>query len=233
MKETAKVRRELTAFHEAGHCVAARVLGMQIEDEGCCILTNDPFLGSTTINLDDLKSRPRDGMVTVIAGPVASVLREADLLKRRGVELSEEILSEVSHSTAEAMVPEVGGPEVDGEISADVDVINNLMAELIGHRCADTSKAVVAQVIALAIVGLDRKFINVRVETDDLAVSDEWYVPLREAVDRAIGVVREHRNMVDALATNLLEVGQMSGPEVIAFLGGVNCPTDNRFKKAA
>jgi hypothetical protein len=172
-------------------------------------------------------------MVTVIAGPVASVLREADLLKRRGVELSEEILSEVSHSTAEAMVPEVGGPEVDGEISADVGVINNLMAELIGHRCADTSKAVVAQVIALAIVGLDRKFINVRVETDDLAVSDEWYVPLREAVDRAICVVREHRNMVDALATNLLEVGQMSGPEVIAFLDGVNCPADNRFKKAA
>jgi hypothetical protein len=205
---------------------------MQIEDEGCCILTNDPFLGSTTINLDDLKSRPRDGMVTVIAGPVASVLREAELLKRRGVELSEEILSEVSHSTAEAMVPEVGGPEVDGEISADVDVINNLMAELIGHRCADTSK-VVAQVIALSIVGLDRKFINVRVETDDLAVSDEWYVPLREAVDRAIGVVREHRDMVDALATNLLEVGQMSGPEVLAFLDGVNCPADNRFKKAA
>jgi hypothetical protein len=216
---------EIVAYHEAGHAVAARVLGFELGDEGCRIV-------EATTNMGGLASRPQEGMIAVLAGPFAEFIYKTDLLEsllRPSEELSEGTLGTVCDDTAEGMVPEATG---DGSIGvADVDSVLDLLAELNGHRFADTDyqKAAVGKVVSLAILGLERKFIEVRIGTD-LVVSDEWYVPLRDALDRTHTTVRENWKIIDALATHLIEVKQMPGPEVIAFLDDAGCPTIRKAK---
>jgi glutathione S-transferase len=122
------------------------------------------------------------------------------------------------------MVPAVTG-EYAGTTLADVDVILDRLAELSGQRHvgADNEKALIAKVIAFSIDGLEREHISVRVEADMAA--NEWYVPLREATDRAVALVVEHWKIVGTLAARLVEVKQIHGPQLIAFLDELNCPT--------
>ena len=57
-------------------------------------------------------------------------------------------------------------------------------------------------------------------------IPDEWYVPLRDAVERARKTVRELRQWrtIDALAKRLLRDKQISGPDTKAFLDINGCP---------
>jgi len=215
-------RMEIAAYHEAGHCVVARVLGLEIKDEGCHIKgVNDgtAFLGGAAINMDDCD--PRDAMVTAIAGATAGH-RRAILLSAGCGELN---VNAADHRAAYDMSVEMMFPDIsavgDGNIATDVEFIIDRMPEL----SADTNdrRKIVAGITVAAIVGLDRDGIN-GLGTEALPVSDEWYAPLREATDRAVALVWKHWDIVDALAKRLLEVRHIPGPELIAFLDNEKCP---------
>jgi hypothetical protein len=210
-----KHRTEVIAYHEAGHCVAARVLGLEIGEKGCSILEiNDdssPLDGSSDIRMEDPGYGPKDGMVTTIAGPAAGFKREIELLEQCG-EFDEEALSTAFLFTAEIMVP---GPGL-GDAEGIVDLLN----ELIGYRCANTDDEIVlvAKAIALSLVGVEWGTIKSILEDSGLAVVDEWYVPLREATDQAVALVGEHWQIVHALARRLLRDKQITGLDVKALL---------------
>lgn len=209
---------EIIAYHEAGHCVAARVLGLEIGDEGCSIREmNDEgsqVYGSSDVRISDPRCPPQDVMVFTIAGSIAGYEREAELMVLRR-ESSEEILSAACARSAETM------------LIGDIGDVVDLLGELTGHRCANTDKAkeILAHIVGLAGAGLTRKNINARLGTDDSVICDEWYVPLRQAVDKSSSLVREHWRVVGTLALRLLSDRQMSGDQVRAFLDVEKCPT--------
>ena len=220
-------RMEIAAYHEAGHCVAACVSGLEILDDGCRIQELDDgvsFAGSAAIKMDGCDQEGE--MITAIGGATAAFVRDTELLKQCG-ELSEEISSAIYDRTAEGMLAiDVTG---EGKVSADVEFMVCFLPTLTDtwYRGTDDQKKILALAAAGAVVGRDRTRINSRIKefsADAPRLNDSWYITVEDAAKAARVVVDDRRETVGALASRLLKEKQISGPDVKKFLDDNGCP---------
>lgn len=218
---------EIVAYHEAGHCVAARVLGFSILGEGCTIIPCGEIGGSAAIDMDAAYADPPDGLVAILSGPVAEIRCRAiaggdETLDDRGPQILWHVGRGMGLLDGEDAACE------RGSIFWDIERVIDLIGRIDALSGARENERVVLKVAVLSMWGVTREVVeDVWLKPQDLPLG-EWYRHLKLAADTSVCITKKHWTIVVALARQLLQESSMSGPRIVEFLDAAGCPTRHR-----